>query len=423
MIKRLRSRFIRIATLSVAAVMLLLTVILNVVNYVSTDSDLRSTLTLIYENQGTIPVSNQGGGLPDTGDVPPPEPPQGGPNERDGHFTPETPFSTRYFVLRYEDDGTLVLADLTKIASVTDADTAEYLTAALKNGEGYGRCGSYRFFVAHTGDDQNMAIFLDSYQQFRAIRLLLLWSLLADVGCTLLVLLLVVLLSRRAIDPVVRSAQQQKQFITDASHELKTPITVIATSLRLLEMEVGQQKWLEKAQNQTERLKELVNSLVTLSRMDEEESPLKLSDFAVSEAVEETAESFRDFARSQGHPLELAIVPGLTYCGDEYAVRQLVSILLDNAVKYALPETAIRFMLEKGKRGVVLRCSNACIPLAEGETEKLFDRFYRSDQARSADGSFGVGLSIARSIAEGHHGFIRAQCPQPGEIVFTAQLR
>lgn len=164
-------------------------------------------------------------------------------------------------------------------------------------------------------------------------------------------------------------------------------------------------------------------ALVTLSRMDEEELPLKLSDFAVSEAVEETAESFRDFARSQGHPLELAIVPGLTYCGDEYAVRQLVSILLDNAVKYALPETPIRFVLEKGKRGVVLRCSNACTPLAEGETEKLFDRFYRSDQARSADGSFGVGLSIARSIAEGHHGFIRAQCPQPGEIVFTAQLR
>ena len=102
------------------------------------------------------------------------------------------------------------------------------------------------------------------------------------------------------MEPVVQSVRRQKQFITDAGHELKTPITVIATSLRLLEMEVGQQKWLEKAQNQTERLKELVNSLVTLSRMDEEESPLKLSDFAVSEAVEETAESFRDFARSQG---------------------------------------------------------------------------------------------------------------------------
>ena len=186
---------------------------------------------------------------------------------------------------------------------------------------------------------------------------------------------------------------------------------------------MGKQKWIDKALGQTEKLTSLVSSLVTLSRMDEEDSPLKPEPFPISEAVEETAESFRDFARSQGHPLELAIVPGLTYCGDEYAVRQLVSILLDNAVKYALPETAIRFVLEKGKRGVVLRCSNACAPLAEGETEKLFDRFYRSDQARSADGSFGVGLSIARSIAEGHHGFIRAQCPQPGEIVFTAQLR
>ena len=117
-------------------------------------------------------------------------------------------------------------------------------------------------------------------------------SVAAMAVCVALVYLIVVRLSRRAMEPVVQSVQRQKQFITDAGHELKTPITVIATSLRL-EMEVGQQKWLEKAQNQTERLKELVNSLVMLSRMDEEESPLKLSDFAVSEAVEETAESFR----------------------------------------------------------------------------------------------------------------------------------
>ena len=297
------------------------------------------------------------------------------------------------------------------------------MQAAISHGEGSGWQSGYRFRVVRTGENRWMAVFLDCRKEVRSLYRLAGVSVAAMAVCVALVYLIVVRLSRRAMEPVVQSVQRQKQFITDAGHELKTPITVIATSLRLLEMEVGQQKWLEKAQNQTERLKELVNSLVTLSRMDEEESPLKLSDFAVSEAVEETAESFRDFARSQGHPLELAIVPGLTYCGDEYAVRQLVSILLDNAVKYALPETPIRFVLEKGKRGVVLRCSNACTPLAEGETEKLFDRFYRSDQARSADGSFGVGLSIARSIAEGHHGFIRAQCPQPGEIVFTAQLR
>ena len=422
MIKRLRNRFIRIATLSVMAVMLLLTIILNVANYISTDADLRSTLALIYENQGTIPISG-GDALPepDSGDVPPPTPPQDDPGRRDGHFTPETPFSTRYFVLRYEDDGTLVLADLTKIASVTDDDTAEYLSAAMENGEGYGRCGSFRFYVAHTGENQNMAIFLDSYQQFRSMRTVLLWSLAADAGCILLVVLLVVLLSRRAIDPVVRSAQQQKQFITDASHELKTPITVIATSLKVLEMEVGQQKWIDKAQAQTEKLTELVNSLVTLSRMDEEESPLKMESFPISDAVGETAESFRDLAQSRGHGLALTIQPGLTYRGDEYAVRQLVSILLDNAVKYAAPESSITLTLEKGRKGVVLRQSNRCTEPESIDPAKLFDRFYQADPSRGS-GGFGIGLSIARGIAESHRGSIRAAL-SGDVIIFTAELR
>ena len=413
MIKRLRNRFIRIATLSVAAVMLLLTVILNVANYISTDADLRSTLVLIYENQGTIPLSDSMDAVPEpSGDnVPPPVPPQGKPNGRDGHFTPETPFSTRYFVLRYDADGTLTDADLSKIASVTEDDTAPYLAAALKKGEGYGYCGSYRFFAAADENGQYMAIFLDSYQQLRAIRTVLIWSLAADAGCTLLVLLLVVLLSRRAIDPVVRSAQQQKQFITDASHELKTPITVIATSLKVLEMEVGHQKWIDKAQAQTEKLTELVNSLVTLSRMDEENSPLKMEPFPISGAVTETAES----------SLVLAIQPELVYSGDEYAVRQLVSILLDNAVKYAAPESPITLSLEKSRRGVVLRCGNCCAEPDSIDTGKLFDRFYQADPSRGA-GGFGVGLSIARGIAEGHHGAIRAVLSGDA-IEFIAELK
>lgn len=422
MIRRLRNRFIRITTLSVAAVVLLLTVILNVANYISTDSDLRGTLTLISENQGTIPVSDSADvPEPADSDGPPPAPPTGMPGGRDGRFTPETPFSTRYFVLRYADDGTLALADLTKIASVTEDDTAAYLAAALENGEGYGRCGSFRFLVVKTGENQNMAIFLDSYQQLRAMRTVLVWSLAADAGCTLLVLLLVVLLSRRAIDPVVRSAQRQKQFITDASHELKTPITVIATSLKVLEMEVGQQKWIDKAQAQTEKLTELVNSLVTLSRMDEEESPLKMAPFPISDAVTETAESFREHALSQGHGLTLTIQPGLTYRGDEYAVRQLVSILLDNAVKYAAPGSPITLTLEKSRRGVVLRSGNRCTEPGGIDTEKLFDRFYQADPSRGS-GGFGVGLSIARSIAEGHHGTIRAEL-EDEDIRFTAELK
>ena len=430
MIKKLRSRFIRIAMLSVAAVMLLLTIILNTANYISTDSDLKQTLTLIYENAGTIPHSSAFAPVPpDSADAPaPPEDaqaPQSPPDDkiarREGPFTAETPFSTRFFVLRYTDDGTLTQADLKSIASVTEDDTQAYLAAALAHGAGYGYCGSYRYFVAQE-DGENIAIFLDCYHELRAMRVVLVWSLLADAACILLVFLLVVLLSRRAIDPVVRSVQQQKQFITDASHELKTPITVIATSLKVLEMETGKQKWIDKAMAQTEKLTSLVNSLVTLSRMDEEDSPLRMEDFPVSDAVRETAESFVDFAASKGHELRLSITDGLTYRGDEYAVRQLVSILLDNAVKYALPDSPIEFSLEKAKRGVVLRSSNACEDVAPENAQKLFDRFYRADQSRSSGSGFGIGLSIARSIAEGHHGSIRA-IVDDGKITFTAELK
>lgn len=421
MINRLRNRFIRIATLSVAAVMLLLTAILNTANFISTDRDLRNTLTLIYENEGTIPTASRSGQTPpEKPDAPPADAPAM--KERpSGPFTEETPYSTRYFVLRYLDDGTLTMADLDKIAAVTEADTDEYLAAAVSSGAGYGYYGQYRFFVAHTGDDRNMAIFLDSYQAFRSMRLILIWSLIADAACILLVLLLVVLLSRRAIDPVVRSAERQKQFITDASHELKTPITVITTSLKVLEMDVGKQKWIDKALGQTEKLTSLVNSLVTLSRMDEEASPLRMADFPVSDTVRETAESFRDFAQEKGHVLELTVTPDLTYCGDEYAIRQLVSILLDNAIKYALPGTQVSLSLEKRRRGVALQTTNRCDISQPIDTARLFDRFYRADPSRSTSGGFGIGLSIARSIAEGHKGRISARL-DGDQITIRAEL-
>lgn len=418
MIKRLRNRFIRIATLSVAAVMLLLTVVLNTANFISTDSDLRSTLTLIYENQGTIPVSS------------PTPPPDGKPDEPDGmsqstpdgRFTMETPFSTRYFVLRYTDDGELTQAELDRIASVSEDDVDEYLAAAIKNGDGYGYYGSYRLFTARTGENRNIAIFLDCYQELRAVRLVVIWSLTADIGCILLVFLMIVLLSRKAIDPIVRSARQQKQFITDASHELKTPVTVISTSLKVLEMETGPQKWIDKARAQTEKLTELINSMVTLSRMDEEDSPLQMEDFCISDAVEETAESFRDFAAASGHELDTNIAAGLILCGDEYAIRQLTSIFLDNAVKYALPDTPISVALEKSRRGIALRVSNRCSNSEELDTSRLFDRFYRADPARSGTSGFGIGLSIARSIAEGHRGSVSARLT--GDLIeFSAVLK
>ena len=409
MIKRLRKRFIKIATLAVAAVLFVLALSVNIANFISINSDLNRTLRLITDNRGIIPHN----------------PPEGKPGtEPNGHFDMETPFSTRYFVLRYNSSGELTGADLDKIAAVTEDDTDSYLAAALKHGAGNGFFGGYKYSVIKTEKDKYMAVFLDAHRELRSAAVTAVLSCGATLVCIALVCIIVVLCSKRAIAPVIKASEQQKQFITDAGHELKTPITVISTSIKLLEMETGENKWIDKVRFQTEKLTELVNSLVALSRMDEEASPLHMAEFDMGAALRETAESFGDFAEANGHRLQIDIPQTLIYCGDEYAVRQLASILLDNAVKYAVSGTDILISAQKAKKGVRVVTQNECEGISKEQLDRLFDRFYRADQSRGgATRGFGIGLSIARSIAEGHNGSIKAESADGKTVVFTAELR
>lgn len=408
MIARLRRQFIVIAMLSVTLVIILTAVSINLFNYLSTSAALDDTLRMICDNQGRIPQF---------------------PGERPGkpprdQFTAETPFSTRYFVLYYTGDGVLNRSDMRHIAAVSEEDAGSYLSVALAHGEGMGYVGQFKYYAVHAGEDRYMAVFLDCQREMRSVRTFAFISLLVSAACVALVYVLIWFFSKKAIIPAVKTMEKQKQFITDAGHELKTPLTVITTSLKVLEMEVGPQKWIDKAQAQTEKLSELVASLVALARLDEENPPVRSALFDIGAAVAETAESFRDFAAARGRSLEVDAAPGIQYWGDEYAIRQLVSILLDNGVKYADEGTTIRLSLEKAKKGVVLKTSNPCAGMDQKELEKLFDRFYRPDQSRSRQtGGFGLGLSIARGIVEAHKGVIRAECPADGVIQFVAVLR
>lgn len=253
--------------------------------------------------------------------------------------------------------------------------------------------------------------------------MLAVWSSVSYAVCIALVYVLVVLLSRRAIDPVVQASERQKQFITDAGHELKTPITVIGTSLKVLEMEVGKQKWIDKARVQTEKLCELVQALITLCKYDEQTTLLHPQPFNVDEAVRDTVESFAELAQAKDCSLDISSLPELIFCGDEAAVRQLVSILLDNAVKYSVPDTVIHVSLEPLRRGVQLAVENDYVQPIDVPLDRLFDRFYRPDASRTAaTGGFGIGLSIAKSIAEAHHGTICASTKE-NRITFTAELK
>ena len=410
MIKDLRKKFIRITMFAVAMVMILLCLIVNAANYLSVNSEINQKLDMIYENQGTIPMPAKDGK--------PPEAAGGGP------FSREEPYSTRYFVLKFDDRGNLSEKSLEHIAAVTESDVDEFLEVAVKAGGGYGYYSGYKYYVAQQGENRNIAIFIDCYDDLRKIYTVGILSIAAMAVCIVLVYVIVVMLSGRVVEPMIKNEQKQKQFITDAGHELKTPITVIATSLTVLEMEVGKQKWIDKAMLQTEKLKNLVNSLVSLAKMDEGTAVLKKDTFNISDAIADTAQSFADFAGAQGHRLDISVAPGIRYTGDEYAVRQLVSVLIDNAVKYAEPDTDIYFKMKKDKKGVSISTRNACSGITAEDTKRLFDRFYRPDKSRNnATGGFGIGLSLARSIAEGHNGSIYANLPEDNIIEFTAELR
>jgi two-component system sensor histidine kinase CiaH len=409
MIHKLQRKFIAIAMVSVTLVMLFLGVTINVVNFVSTNKDLTTRLEMIFENEGSVPQFSA-----------PDRPGQ----KRDPHFTAETPFSTRYFVLRYTEDGTLLSANMKNIAAVTEENAETYLNIAVNHGEGFGYSEHYKFYVASTEDSHYMAIFLDCYGELHTLQTFAAVSLLVVLTCIVLVFVLVVLLSKRAIAPTIQAIEKQKRFITDASHELKTPLTVITTSLKVLEMDTGKSKWTEKIQGQTDKMSRLVKDLVTLSRLDEEHPPLQISEFNISAAVSEVAESFQDHAFAHGHVLVPHITPDILYAGDEAAIRQLVSILLDNATKYSAAGGEITLELRKVKKKLFLQTTNPCTALNPEEAEKLFDRFYRPDRSRTPHtGGFGIGLSIAKRIVESHGGSIKADCSKPGSIQFTVEFK
>ena len=416
MIKQLRKKFIRISIAAVASVMLLLCAAVNVAYFLSVNAKMNDTIDMIADNQGRMPDMKRMRG-------------QDGDGFKEGargmrrQFNEESPFSTRFFVLYYTSDGTLVRSDLEKIAAVTDDEVEDYLAFAMKQNEGYGFTDGYKYKITRQDDGIFSAVFLSDYEQIGNIVTVLWASGLATAFCILLICVMIVLFSKKAMAPVIESDRRQKQFITDASHELKTPVTVIRTSLRVLEMEVGKQKWIDKATAQTDKLAGLIDSLVTLSRMNEGEYTFRPTDFDLSEALEETAASFKDFAEENGHTLEIRIEPDVRLCGDAYAVRQLASVLLDNAVKYAADGSPIVFSLEKEKKGVRIRTRNACDDLNAEDLDRLFDRFYRADPSRnSAKSGFGIGLSIAKSICEAHDGSIRAETDDGSSVAFIAVL-
>ena len=413
MIRRLRRKFVLLCMGVVVAVMVAVVALMNGFFIARANATLDGMLAFLTDNGGDFPVVD---------DEEAPRIPRG-PRQMDwggmSMDSPEAPFITRHFSVLLDAGGEALSVNTESIAAVSSEEAVLYARRALdKAGSGY--LDVYRYRVSET-DDGTLVVFLDASTQLSTARQFFIISSSVAAGVCLAVLLLALLFSGRAVRPIAQSVEKQRQFITDAGHELKTPLTIISANCEVLEMEMAGNEWLTGIEKQVARLRKLVNDLVTLSRLDEGRPTGEEARFSLSDAVCDTALAFSAAAERAGKRLRADAEPGVFINGDEAALRQLTAILVDNAVKYADAGGEIRVGL-RGGRHPVLTVENDCRNVSELPLDRLFDRFYRFDPARTGDGSHGLGLSIARSIAEAHRASLRAEKLAAGRLRMRLRL-
>lgn len=419
MIRDLRKKFILVAMLST---MLVLTAIMGVVNF----SNYREMLdrademtALLEQNDGKFPEEPSRHEQDDT-ETPPAKPEN---DEKDkSRFSVETPFETRYFTVTVDENGEVTDCDLDRIAAVDEETAEEYTQTAQQKNKTTGFQGIYRYRVTETEDGAKY-VFLDCRREISNFRTVLVTTISVSLLGLAAVFVLVVIFSRMVFRPVEESIQKQKRFITDASHELKTPLTIIDANTEVMEMESGESQWTKSTRKQIQRLSGLVQQLVTLSRLDEEKGLEEKCEFNLSEAVSECVQPYESLAQTREKNLTLNIEENLTYTGDERSIRQLAGILMDNAVKYSSENGNITLTLKKKGKKIFLEVYNDAGDLPQGKLDVLFERFYRLDSSRnSGTGGSGIGLSVAKAIVQAHKGKITAENKNGRGLTITVIL-
>ncbi len=332
----------------------------------------------------------------------------------------ETRFSTRFFTVWVDEEGHITHINIDSVSSIAEEQVEDFAQAALSEGASRGWVSDYRYRIVETANGSTM-VFVNGTMNRSMSGRLLLTAFLVLLGSAFLILALIVVISKRVVRPVAESYDKQKQFITDANHELKTPLTLILSNLDIVEADVGKNEWLDDIRSESERMGLLINQMVTLCRMDESDTPLALADVDLSSVIGDTVSEFEAFAADRKKRLSAVIEPGVHCRGDEALLRRLASILLDNAVKYCDTEGEIRVSL-RSRHHPVLTVENTYAEVDQLELDRLFDRFYRADKARTFTGSFGIGLSIAQSIARKHRGTLSVY-KKEGVIGFRAELK
>lgn len=330
------------------------------------------------------------------------------------------------FVVTLGDDGS-VSEISTSSVTVSDETAATLTEQVMSTDADSGMIRSYSLrYLRVVEDGVTRIAFLDASNDITAMSELIVKSLLIGALALLAFFFASLFLSNLALKPVEAAWNRQKQFVADASHELKTPLTVILANQKILlshasHTVAAERQWIENTQSEGSRMKGLIEDLLFLAKTDDSKSKDTLNEVSLSDIAQGTLLSFASLAFEAGVTLDDDIQPDVRLIGNEPQLRRLCGILLDNAVKYADAKGSVRIQLHTDGANARLSVQNSGTPIPESELPHLFERFYRVDRARSA-GGYGLGLSIADSIVRSHGGRISVTSTAAAGTAFTVTL-
>ncbi|MDO5118952.1 MAG: HAMP domain-containing sensor histidine kinase [Coriobacteriales bacterium] len=410
-VEKLRRQFILVTTVSFFVVILVMGGATAFANYASMRSQAALIIDLIIENNGTLPEAT----VDNDGDITYPGLPL---------YSTELLYSTRYFAVVSDRLGHPYYINTESIASVSEEAAVAYAEKVGRPNYRLATIDNFFYEVRTNEGGGTIAVFVDYSTQLRINREVL-WNTMLICGVTLTVtFIVVVLISSSAIRPEIENARRQRQFITNASHELKTPLAVIRANTEVIELLQGDNEWTQSTMRQVDRMDGLVQNLVMIARSEERESRDDLSEIDVTKVVAASVEPFQSLAHQGHHELVCELEDNVSLVARESAIQQLVTILVDNALKYCDVGGTVSVSLTGPRVGrpVTLVVANT---FAEGENvdySRFFERFYRDDEAHSNQEGYGIGLSVAESICERQRGSIRASWKN-GAVAFTCLLR
>lgn len=411
MIKQLQKRFILAAMISLTLVLAVIIGSGSMMNYYAILSQADETLATLAANNGTFSKDSMEEYLAAKkaflcGEGEPP---------------PEVSY---YFTALMSRDGQLLSVNIKNIMKVDNETAARYADSVWNTSRVKGFLDGYRYLRSDAQDqDGELLIFLDCEQKLLSFQNFLFTSLFTSLAGLTAVWILLMLLAKGIVRPISESYEKQKQFITDAGHELKTPLTIISADTDVLEMQQGSNEWLSDIRIQTERLSKLTHDLIFLAKMEEGHKATRVQVFSISDMAEKSVQAFQTLAKVQQKEFSSQIQPGLMLRGDPSQIERLFSVLLDNGLKYSQPGGRISVNLQLRRHSIHLEVFNTTDYIEKEQIPRLFDRFYRIDQSRSSEtGGHGIGLSIAKAVVLAHDGEITATSQDGSSLTVTVFL-